>query len=338
MITKSPHGEEDGHAWRHALATAYRDPGDLLAALGTDARAAGYDADAGREFPFRVTREYAARIRPGDPLDPLLRQVLPLARELEDVAGFGADPVGEQALAPRGSLLQKYAGRALLLLTGACAIHCRYCFRRTYPYAGHVGRSALEAGLDAVAADRALSEVILSGGDPLVRDDDVIATVCMRLASMPHVRRLRIHTRLPVVLPARVTARLLGTLGRAPFAVTMVLHVNHPREVDADVAAALARCRAAGIVLLNQAVLLRGVNDDVDTLAELGERLFDSGVLPYYVHLLDRVRGAAHFEVDEGRARALEHALRARLPGYLVPRFVREVVGAASKLPLDALP
>lgn len=338
MIARSPCGEEDAAPWRRALAAAYRAPHELLQALGVAPAAAGFDAGAADDFAFRVTREYAARIRPGDPHDPLLLQVLPHRFERAAVAGFSGDPVGEAGLAERGSLLQKYAGRALLLLTGACAIHCRYCFRRGYPYAGHVGQTALAAGLAAIAADTDIGEVILSGGDPLVLDDAALAALCARLAAIPHVRRLRIHSRLPVVLPARMTAGLLATLQQQPFATVLVVHANHPRELDDEVRQALLNARAAGLHLLNQAVLLRAVNDTEDTLVTLSERLFDCGVLPYYVHLLDRVAGAAHFEVEEARARDLEAALRARLPGYLVPRFVREVAGAPSKLPLDALP
>jgi len=335
MITRSP-TVEDRPAWRSALARAWRDPVALLESLELEPAAVGFDADAAARFPFRVTREWAARIRPRDPHDPLLRQVLPHLDEGRAMPGFDADPVGERHLPPRGNLLQKYAGRALLLLTGACAIHCRYCFRREYPYAEHVGHSALLDGLAIVAADRDIDEVILSGGDPLVLGDEALGDVLEQLARIPHVRRIRLHTRLPVVLPARVTARLLELCASQPQAMVLVVHVNHAQEIDAATRAALARCRAAGLTLLNQAVLLAGVNDDVDNLAALSETLFDAGVLPYYLHLLDRVAGSAHFEVSEPRAAALEAALRARLSGYLVPRFVREVAGAASKLPFAA--
>ncbi|MGE0485875.1 MAG: EF-P beta-lysylation protein EpmB [Gammaproteobacteria bacterium] len=338
IIARSPRDEENETPWRRSLAAAWRDPLALLGALGLDPAAVGFEPTAAGDFAFRVTREYAARMRAGDPTDPLLLQVLPHRFERAIVDGFGRDPVGESGLEERGSLLQKYAGRALLLLTGACAIHCRYCFRRAYPYAGHVGPTALDAGLAAIAADATITEVILSGGDPLVLDDAALAVLCTRLTAIPHVRRLRIHSRLPVVLPSRLTDELLEMLGGLPHQPVLVLHANHARELDDDVRSALGRARAAGVTLLNQAVLLRGVNDDTDSLAALGERLFDCGVLPYYVHLLDRVAGAAHFEVDEARARELEAALRARLPGYLVPRFVREFAGATSKLPLDILP
>jgi len=337
MIARTSAGE-DTSRWREELAQAYRDPALLLAALGLDPGAVGFDPAAARAFPFRVTAAYAARMRPGFAADPLLRQVLPVVAESFPHPGFGHDPVGEQALAGAGNLLQKYAGRALLVMTGACAIHCRYCFRRSYPYSAHVGRRQLDAGLTAIAADAGIHEVILSGGDPLVLDDDAIAAVFERLAAMAHVRRVRIHTRLPIVLPSRITPRLLELFARHRVPVVVVVHVNHPQEIDRDTRTALAACRAAGITLLNQAVLLRGVNDDAAVLAELCETVFAAGVLPYYVHLLDRVAGAAHFDVDTARARELEDTLRQQLPGYLVPRFVREVAGAASKLALDRLP
>ena len=258
---------------------------------------------------------------------------LPRESGAPDLAETVRDRAGSGTAAPRGSLLQKYDGRALLLLTGACAIHCRYCFRREYPYGGHVGHGALLAGLEAIAADPAIDEVILSGGDPLVLDDETLGEVLEHLARIPHLRRVRLHSRLPVVLPERITPRLLELCASQPQAVVLVVHVNHAQEIDAATRAALARCRAAGITLLNQAVLLAGINDDADSLAALSETLFEAGVLPYYLHLLDRVAGSAHFEVDETRAAALEAALRARLSGYLVPRFVREVAGAASKVP-----
>jgi L-lysine 2,3-aminomutase len=337
MIARTSAGE-DTSGWRAELARAYRDPLLLLAALGLDPGAVGFDPAAARGFPFRVTTAYAARMRPGHAADPLLRQVLPIIDETIPQPGFGPDPVGEQALAGAGNLLQKYAGRALLVMTGACAIHCRYCFRRSYPYSAHVGRSQLDAGLAAIADDTEIREVILSGGDPLVLDDDAIAAVIERLTAIAHVRRIRIHTRLPIVLPARITPRLLALFTAQSVPVVMVVHVNHPQELDCDTRAALAACRSAGVTLLNQAVLLRGVNDDAAVLTELCETLFAAGVLPYYVHLLDRVAGAAHFDVAEARARELEDTLRQQLPGYLVPRFVREVAGAVSKLPLDRLP
>jgi EF-P beta-lysylation protein EpmB len=271
-------------------------------------------------------------MRPGDPADPLLRQVMPLAAELEDLPGFGPDPLAERATFRAPGLLQKYQGRALLIATGACAINCRYCFRREFPYAEQIGVGALSQVLEAIAADPSVEEVILSGGDPLSLSDARLGALTERLAQVPHLRRLRVHTRLPVVLPARVDEGLQQWLRQLPWPVAVVLHSNHANEIDGEVRAACARLRAAGATLLNQSVLLRGVNDSVAALSALSQTLFDAGVVPYYLHLLDRVRGAAHFEVPEVTAQQLLGSLAATLSGYLVPRLVRETPGAPAKL------
>ena len=331
MIARSLQVVETRH-WRAQLRDAYRSPAQLLSDLGIDAHTVELAPHS--EFPFHVTRAFAARMRPGDAADPLLRQVLPLAAEALDSVGYSADPLHETSHFADGGLIRKYCGRALLIVTGACAIHCRYCFRREFPYAQRVGSSALNVALASLAADASISEVILSGGDPLVLDDAALAALLTRLAALPHLARLRIHSRLPVVLPARITPRLLALLGSTRLHAVLVIHSNHAREVDDEVRAALGALRRAGVTLLNQAVLLKGVNDDAATLAELSETLFEAGVLPYYVHVLDRVHGTAHFDAGDARAAALERELRARLPGYLVPRFVREVPGAENKLPL----
>lgn len=259
-------------------------------------------------------------------------QVLPVGAERDDVAGFTADPVGEQGTLPAPGLVRKYAGRALVLLGGACAVHCRYCFRRAFPYVEHGATTAgVEAALEAVAGDDSIAEVILSGGDPLLVDDARLGAVVRRLDAIPHVRRLRIHTRLPVVLPSRVTAELAALCDRSRLTTVVVIHANHAAELDAAVAAALGRLAAARCLLLNQAVLLAGVNDSAAALRELSARLLAVGVLPYYLHLLDRVRGAAHFEVPEARAVALHRQLRDTLPGYMVPRLAREAPGEPAK-------
>ena len=333
MIARSLQVEETRH-WRAQLRDAYRSPAQLLSDLGIDAHTVELAPHS--EFPFHVTRAFAARMRPGDAADPLLRQVLPLAAEALDSVGYSADPLHETSHFADGGLIRKYCGRALLIVTGACAIHCRYCFRREFPYGQRVGSSALNVALASLAADASISEVILSGGDPLILDDAALAALLTRLAALPHLTRLRIHSRLPVVLPARITPRLLALLGSTRLHAVLVIHSNHAREVDDEVRAALGALRRAGVTLLNQAVLLKGVNDDAATLAELSETLFEAGVLPYYVHVLDRVHGTAHFDAGDARAAALERELRARLPGYLVPRFVREVPGAENKLPLAA--
>ena len=283
-------------------------------------------------FPLRVPEPFLARMTPGNPGDPLLRQVLPLDVEAQPAAGFQPDPVGDRPALQPGGVLHKYHGRALLVTTGACAVHCRYCFRRHFPYAdANASADRWQAALDYLSRHPEIPEVILSGGDPLSLSDRRLAALADGLAAIPHLRRLRIHSRLPVVLPERVDDAFLNWFAAGRLQPVMVIHANHGNEIDGQVAAALAKLRQRGVVLLNQAVLLRGVNDDVDALAQLGERLFESGVLPYYLHLLDRVQGAAHFEVPEAEAQALHRALSGRLPGYLVPRLVREEAGAAAK-------
>ena len=318
--------------WQQAWRESVRDPRELLRLVGLEAEADAVPAAAPEAFALRVPRGFVARMRPGDPHDPLLRQVLPLADELRSVPGFGLDAVGDAAAKKARGVIHKYEGRALLVATGSCAINCRYCFRRHFPYAEET--AAAGGWADAVAAiadDPGITEVILSGGDPLSLATRKLAELTDRLRDIPHVRRLRIHSRLPVVLPERVDDELLDWLRGLPWPVAVVVHANHAREFDASVDAAMAALRGTGASLLNQAVLLAGVNDSADALAELCERGFEAGVLPYYLHQLDRVAGTAHFEVDDARARALHAALVARLPGYLVPRLVRELPGDTSK-------
>ena len=321
--------------WRRHLAAAVRNLDELLEMLGLDAETLGVEATtrAARRFPLRVPRGFVDRMRSGDPEDPLLRQVLPVAVEDDEVPGFSTNPVGELGLIRGDGLLIKYHGRALVVATGACAIHCRYCFRRHFPYDdGRAQGRRLSDALEVLADDETIEEVILSGGVPLVLADDSLAEFVDRIASIAHVRRLRIHTRLPVVLPERVDEALVGWITACPIPMVVVVHANHPSEIDEDVARALGALRDAGASVLNQAVLLAGVNDSAKALADLSIRLFECGVLPYYLHLLDRVDGAAHFEVDQDRALEIMSSLRAGLPGYLVPRLVREAPGALSKV------
>lgn len=319
--------------WQRELADAITDPADLLAIAGLGPEWLEPARRAAALFPLRVPRAYAGRIRRGDPSDPLLRQVLPLGAECDEVPGYLSDPVGDLTSLAAGGVLRKYAGRALLVTTGACAVHCRYCFRREFPYGEQLASARHWAdAIAAIANDPDAHEVILSGGDPLSLADHKLAELTAALAAVPHVRRLRIHTRQPVVLPSRVDDGLLDWLRGVPWPIAMVLHVNHANELDDEVGAALARLRAAGVQLLNQSVLLRAVNDSPHALAALSERLFDLGVVPYYLHVLDRVRGSAHFDVPDAEARALHARLTEALPGYLVPRLVREVPGAPHKV------
>lgn len=324
--------------WQAALRDAVRDPAELAALLGLpDADLAAARQAAGH-FKLLVPRGFVAKMRPGDRRDPLLLQVWPDGDELQSPQGFTDDPVGDSVAALQPGLLHKYAGRVLMVATGACAVHCRYCFRRHFPYAeAPKSPAAWQPALDRVAADSSIREVLLSGGDPLMLVDGLLGDLAGRIAALGHVRRLRIHTRLPIVLPERVTEELLAWLRGTRLAPLVVVHANHPREIDGPVVTALARLVESGVPVLNQAVLLRGVNDNVESLAELSERLIDARVMPYYLHQLDRVAGAAHFEVSEERGRELVAELRRRLPGYAVPRYVREVPGAASKVGLEWL-
>ena len=320
-------------SWQAALARAITDPAELLATVGLGDEWLPAARAAARLFPLRVPRGFVARMRPGDPHDPLLRQVLPLAEECVAEQGFGADPVGDLAAMAAPGVLHKYQGRVLLTSTGACAVHCRYCFRRHFPYAdANAAADHWRAALEYVAADDSISEVILSGGDPLSLSDRRLAELAHGLDDVAHLRRLRLHTRLPIVLPERVHAGLLDWLGATRLRTVVVVHANHANEIDTSVRAALARLKDANVELLNQSVLLRGVNDSVEALAALSEVMFEAGVLPYYLHMLDRVQGAAHFEVRDDTARSLMAELNGRLPGYLVPRLVREIPGAPGKL------
>ena len=324
--------------WQRDLSRAITDPAQLLTELELDPALGAAARAASSKFALRVTRSYLSRIRRGDALDPLLRQVLPLADELDETPGFGADPLQEHAATRAPGLLQKYAGRALLITTQSCAIHCRYCFRREFPYseqqeAAEEGASRFSAALDVIAGDTSIEEVILSGGDPLSLSDARLTRITDALAGMRHVQRIRVHTRQPIVLPSRVDGGLLTWLRSVKRPTVFVLHTNHPNEIDHEVRSACAKLRAAGVTLLNQSVLLKGVNDDVETLVQLSRALMDAGVVPYYLHLPDRVRGTAHFEVAEAIAQRLVEGVSARLSGYLVPRLVREVPGAPYKVP-----
>ncbi len=331
-ITAAGHRERTA-GWQAELADAVRDSHDLCRLLDLDPAVADAARGGADAFPLLVPRAFVARMRKGDPRDPLLLQVLPTGDELRAVEGFGTDPLDEMTALAAPGLVKKYAGRALLLATGACAVHCRYCFRREFPYAeSGATRAGVEAGIEAIAADASIHEVILSGGDPLLVDDERLGRLVERLEAIPHVRRLRIHSRLPIVLPSRVTDGLAAILAATRLATVVVIHANHAAELDASVAAAVSRLAAARAILLNQAVLLAGVNDSADVLAQLSERLVEIGVVPYYLHLLDRVQGTAHFEVPEETARQLYESLRSRLPGYAVPRLAREVPGEPAKV------
>lgn len=321
--------------WQQLWRQAERDPRRLLARLGLEAEAARLSDQAAAQFALRVPQGFINRMRRGDLNDPLLRQVLPLADEMRLVPGFSLDAVGDTAAKKATGVIQKYQGRALLVTTGSCAIHCRYCFRRHFDYAGeNAARGNWGEAVAAIAADPSIDEVILSGGDPLSLATPKLAELTGQLASIAHLRRLRIHTRLPVVLPERVDEELLAWLASLPWPVALVIHANHANEFDQHVFQAMAALRSTGVALLNEAVLLAGVNDSVDALCALSQTSFAAGVLPYYLFQLDRVQGTAHFEVPDARALELVEGVRRRLSGYLVPRLAREIAGEASKRPL----
>jgi len=342
MITETPtllQPRNNIEAWQLSLAQGFRDPDQLFAALAipVDQRPPlSRDISA---FPLRVPLSYVTRIRQGDPHDPLLRQILPLAVEDDISPDYTLDPVADLAAVTGPGLLQKYHGRALLITTGACAIHCRYCFRRHFPYQDqHARQDNWYQAVATLREDEKINEVILSGGDPLLLTTSRLQSLTDQLATLTHIKRLRLHTRLPVVLPERINNNLLTWLEALPFQTVIVIHANHPAEIDDSVIHALTAVKQHRITLLNQAVLLKGVNDDCDILARLSETLFAAGVLPYYLHQLDRVQGAAHFEVANDVAIELHDQLRRRLPGYLLPQLVYEQAGATSKLPLRVTP
>lgn len=327
-----------GQDWQGQLRDAITSRADLLAELGLAEADLRHDAGAARDFPLKVPRSFVRRMRPGDPGDPLLLQVLSSPREMEAAPGYVPNPLGESGDAlPRRGIIHKYHGRVLLVVSGGCAVHCRYCFRRHFPYdENRNNREQWREALAYLREDSSIEEVILSGGDPLVVGDDYLRELVDDIARVPHVTRLRIHSRLPIVIPERVTRDLLDAVSHRDLQTVLVVHCNHANEIDEAVAAAMRAARERGVTVFNQAVLLRGVNDSLDAQLALHKALFAAGILPYYLHLLDKVQGAAHFDVPERRARILMNELAARLPGYMLPRLAREVAGEGAKRVLQA--
>ncbi|EHT08671.1 EF-P beta-lysylation protein EpmB [Klebsiella grimontii] len=333
IVTLNTPSRED---WLTQLADVVTSPDELLHLLNVDADAnllAGRDAK--RLFALRVPRAFIARMEPGNPNDPLLRQVLTSQEEFTNVPGFSTDPLEEQHSVVPG-LLHKYSNRALLLVKGGCAVNCRYCFRRHFPYAENQGNKRnWQMALEYIAAHPRLDEIIFSGGDPLMAKDHELDWLLTQLETIPHIKRLRIHSRLPVVIPARITDTLVARISASSLQVLLVNHVNHANEIDAAFRSSMKKLRMAGVTLLNQSVLLRGVNDNAHTLADLSNALFDAGVMPYYLHVLDKVQGAAHFMVSDEEARSIMRELLTLISGYLVPKLAREIGGEPSKTPLD---
>ncbi len=323
-------------SWQGALASAIRDPLELLSLLDLDADQFIKQLHHPERFKLFVPRSYISKMKKGDWNDPLLKQVLPVKDETQSVAGFIADPVGDLDSVISSGVLQKYQGRVLLITTGACAVHCRYCFRRHFPYADSMpDKAKWQETLRAIRNDDSIHEVILSGGDPLMIPDNRLQAMCDDLLEIPHIKTLRFHTRIPILLPERINTKFLGWLAELPVQKIMVIHSNHANELDQKVGDVLASLREAGVTLLNQSVLLKGVNNSVEALADLSHRLFEFQVLPYYLHQLDKVDGAAHFEVDKDDAICLLKDLKKVLPGYLIPKLVEEVSGERSKRALE---
>lgn len=325
------------NTWQSALIDTVTKPKELLELLNLDMSLLPAAEKAAALFPLKVPRNFIARMEKGNPHDPLLLQVLPIHAELEDVPGYTADPLQEASFNPIPGLLHKYHGRVLMTLASVCGINCRYCFRRFFPYEeNNPGSMGWQKALDYIEKDSSIAEVILSGGDPLMATDHTISMIKDALITLPHIKRLRIHSRMPIALPDRITPELITAITNQKLKTILVVHCNHPRELNADVKEAMQLLSHAGVTLLNQSVLLKGINDDATTLIQLSEALFDAGIQPYYLHVLDKVQGAAHFDLAHQQALKLHEEIAAHLSGYLVPKLVYEQPGAPAKMPLKA--
>lgn len=320
------------NSWQTELINAVTDPKELMDLLELPSSLIPSANRAAQLFNLKVPRSFIARMSKGNINDPLLRQVLPLDAEFDQVNGFSNDPLQEKKYNPIPGLLQKYSGRVLIIITSACGINCRYCFRRSFDYEKNSPNlSNIKNAIRYIQEDTSIKEVILSGGDPLVMNDHVLKNIISDLSGIAHLKRVRLHTRMPVVLPSRVTAELVSAISASRLQTICVIHSNHPQELNLEVEESLKLLSRSGISLLNQSVLLKGVNDEVTTLTALSERLFEMNVLPYYLHLLDKVDGAAHFNVSKERALNLYTELKNQLSGYLIPKLVYEKPGELAK-------
>ncbi|MCL9783531.1 EF-P beta-lysylation protein EpmB [Vibrio sp. S4M6] len=333
IITRKVESVEQN--WLSQLANSITDPIKLLKHLELDPTPWLEGSKAKTLFAQRVPMNFVARMEKGNPNDPLLQQVLPIAEEFHLHPGYSSDPLEEQNNAIPG-LLHKYQNRALMIVKGGCAINCRYCFRRHFPYQDNKGsKTVWQKSLDYISTQKQLNEVILSGGDPLMAKDHELEWLIEGISQIPHIKRLRIHSRLPVVIPARITDKLCELLKSSRLQIVMVTHINHSNEIHSELVAAIDKLRASYVTMLNQGVLLKGVNDNVVAQQALSESLFDAGILPYYLHVLDKVQGAAHFYVSDENAKQIMAGLIENVSGYLVPKLTREIAGRASKTPLD---
>lgn len=316
--------------WQIELSEAISDPLILCDHLDLDPIAAPYPIDTNPSFPWRIPLSFVNRMQKNSWTDPLLQQVWARPHTQQATPGYTSDPLEESEHTPIPGLLHKYPGRALWIQTSGCAIHCRYCFRQHFPYSNHIKRDALPAILDYLRT-QAIEEIILSGGDPLMQTDEKLAHTIKQLATLPCLKRLRIHTRFPVVIPSRLTTDLLNILDQTTLDVILVLHINHPQEINDELRTQLHPWRSRPITLLNQTVLLKNINDNTQALTQLSLSLFDCGILPYYLHMLDPVTGAEHFDIPIQHAQQLHLSIQHTLPGYLVPRLVQEQPGQKSK-------
>ena len=319
--------------WQTSLVQAITDPAELLSLLELDASLLEAAISATKLFPLQVPRGFVARMQKGNVDDPLLQQILPIGAELIETAGYSNDPLQEAKVNPIPGLLHKYHGRVLLTLVGTCGVNCRFCFRREFPYGeNNPGTEGWDRALNYIAQQASIDEVILSGGDPLVANDKMLHSLSEKLSLIPHLKRLRIHSRMPVVMPERITPEFIGWISQIKLKPVLVIHCNHPQEINQAVKDAMSALAAAGVVLLNQSVLLKGINDSAETLIELSETLFSCGVQPYYLHVLDKVQGSAHFDMPLEQAQKLHWEVSQQLSGYMVPKLVYEKPGAPAKV------
>ena len=325
----------DENSWQKDLRQVITDPKQLLSLLEIDSSEYLQHFKAKKLFPVRVPLPYIKRMKKNDIHDPLLKQVMPLSSEFVISDGFNTDPLQEHDTVAEG-LLHKYKNRVLMIVKAGCAINCRYCFRRHFPYQENSpNKKRWQQALNYIANQKDISEVIFSGGDPLMASDEHLTWLVEQIEIIPHVKRLRIHTRLPLVIPSRITNGLVNLLSNTSLKATMVLHINHSNEIDDEFAQAIEPLRNARIPLFNQSVMLNGVNDNAKTLCNLSEKMFDIGIIPYYLHLFDPVQGAAHFDVNEERAVSIANEMLASLPGFLMPKLVREIAGQTNKTPIN---
>lgn len=322
-------------SWQKELANVVTNPEELLKLLLIEPNNYLQHFKARQLFPVRVPRPFIDKMVKGDINDPLLKQVMPLNSEFLITDGFTTDPLEEHDTVAKG-LLHKYKHRVLMIVKAGCAINCRYCFRRHFPYQDNSPSKAdWQEALNYIAKHSEINEVIFSGGDPLMANDNHLHWLITQIENIPHVNRLRLHTRLPVVIPQRITPALVEALKNSRLKTTIVLHINHSNEIDKALEDALEPLRVARIPLFNQSVLLKGINDNADTLVTLSEKLFDTGIQPYYLHMFDKVQGVAHFEVEEKNAVKIVNDTMAILPGFLMPKLVREIAGEANKTPIN---